>query len=341
MSEIQTPKSTRSMTFSSSVKDDVWHDQTEAGAFQSWHFDALSDDGREAVSIEFSDNYHLSSLRQKSNGGAHRDGKPAVSFVYSVDGKAVARVLSEFNQADFAANDDVTSCKIGGSSFEVASAEYGSGFIVRVDLPTRRGRRITAELEWLDVETGGDKAEGWNIIAPRSDVSGRITVVGRSGDVRRRVNFRGTGYHDQFSLDDSHRTANRCWGRAHFVDATAIFQHVDGEVSSSKLYLSRDGELHERDAEVEMQNIARDRFGMKIPQRLTFTSADNIRIRIKPVRAIRSGFFEKKVVSEITLSLRDGKPRKTLGITEFWAPSRLNRPLIRLLSSLMSGRAAN
>ncbi len=317
--------------------DTLPRERTAAPQYRVWHFDALSDDGREAVSIEFVDNCRLSSVR-RNNGDNHKSLRSAVSFVYSVDGKTVARVLREFDGMEQNAN----GCKIGDSSFEIAAAEYGSGVVAHVELARRRGHRVIAEMELLDVESGRESDDSdadfnWNIIAPRSDVSGRITITGKRGDVRKLIHFRGTGYHDEFFLDESMRTAGRCWGRAHFVDATAVFHHLDGgspERRSSKIYLSRDGKLHERDADFEMLNIARDRYGMRIPQRLTFTSADNIRVRIKPVRTIRSGFFDKKLVSEITLSLRDGKPRKTLGITEFWEPSRLNKPLLRFADSL-------
>lgn len=312
-------------------------DPLAAPRYRIWHFDALSDDGREAVSIEFVDNCRLSPVR-RHNGGSPIS-KSAVSFVYSVEGKTVARVLTEFDKTELATG----GCKIGGSTFEIASAEYGSGVLVHIELARRRGHRVSAEMEWLDVESGhasGDSGEGdfnWNIVAPRSDVSGRIKIAGKKGDVRKLVHFRGTGYHDEFCLDETMRSAGRCWGRAHFVDATAIFHHLDGGIPtrrSSKIYLERDGKLHERSADFEMLNIVRDRYGMRIPQRLTFTSDDNIRVRVKPVRAIRSGFFDTKLVSEITLSLRDGKPRKTLGVTEFWEPSRLNKPLLRFADSL-------
>jgi carotenoid 1,2-hydratase len=360
MSEIQDTKSTGSILFSSSLKDDVWHRQTGRNAFESWHFDALSDDGREALVIAFYDNYPFSPRYFQhgriENGGSAGDGGrfPAISFTYSVDGKVVLRSVNEYNSSDFSAGHDGIDCSIGVSSFRVDEAEYGSGYILQIDLLTMRKRRIKAELEWLSVEadlleaTAGDSlsAASWNIVAPRSDVSGRITLVGRRGKTRKVIHFRGTGYHDHFrsasSLEET--TGARCWGRAHFVDSTAIFQHLAGDENgedSSNLFLVRDGSMHERDTQSELQNPTRSLFGLKVPRRLSFVSDDNIRLRVKPVKVIQSGFFEVKMLSEITLMLRDGKPRKTFGITEFTAPGRMKNSLYRWLSDLRIGRNGN
>ena len=48
----------------------MWHAQSGRNAFESWRFDALSDDGREAVVITFYDNYPFST-------GYYENGKTA------------------------------------------------------------------------------------------------------------------------------------------------------------------------------------------------------------------------------------------------------------------------
>src|SRR2546426_4382430 len=112
MSENQDTRSTSSMAFYSSVKDDVWHDQMGPDAFECWHFDALSDDGREALVITFHDNYAFSPryfLQQGNENGvavAFDTKIPAVTFTYSVDGKTVLRAVNEFRMDEIAAADD-------------------------------------------------------------------------------------------------------------------------------------------------------------------------------------------------------------------------------------------
>ncbi len=356
MPETQNTSFATSVLFSSSLKHDVWHGETGHNAFESWHFDALSDDGREALTIDFYDNYPFSSqyfqnhdLEGQSTGSSSRF--PAVSLTYSVDGQAILRSVNEYSADRFSAGKTKIECVIGDSSFRVDEAEYGSGFFVKIDLLTRGKRRIIAELEWLSVEADflepaqrGESAQAsWNIVAPRSDVSGRITLVGRSGKTRKVIHFRGSGYHDHFrsSLSLEETVGPRWWGRAHFVDSTAGFQYlVDEEETqnTSQLFLVRDGSLHLREMNTELQFSARRPFGLKIPRRISLLSSDNIRLRIKPQKVIQSGFFEVKMLSEMTLVLRDGKPRKTVGLSEFTAPGRLKSSLYRWLSDLRVGR---
>lgn len=357
MSENQGSNSIPSIGFYSSLKDDVWHDQKGRNAFESWHFDALSDDGREALVITFDDSYSFSSRyyrQEKSgNGASGVDGKrfPAVTFTYSVDGKVVMRAVNEFRADEFSANQAGINCSIGRSKFRVDAAEYGPGFLIQLDLTTARRCQLKAELEWLSIEADLKEPEikaepdhaSWNMVAPRSDVSGRITLTRRNEKTEKVFHFRGTGYHDHFrSASSLKRTlGSRCWGRAHFVDSTAIFHcHQTGKNTDafSKLFLVREGSIHERDVQTETHNPERDRYGLKIPRRLSFISDDNIRLRVKPVRVIESGFFKKSIVSEMTLMLRDGRPRKTMGITEFIAPWRLKNPLFRWFSDLRTAR---
>jgi hypothetical protein len=51
--------------FSSSIADDVWHSKTSSKAFEWWYFDALSEDGRDAVVIIFLDNFIFSPDEKK------------------------------------------------------------------------------------------------------------------------------------------------------------------------------------------------------------------------------------------------------------------------------------
>ena len=253
------------LVFSSSVDDVHWHSQQEAHAFERWHFDALSDDGREALVIGFYDNYPLSPryFSQEGNLNGHSDaaGKkfPAVSLIYAVNGKTVLRTVNEFECEQFSAENESVKCSIGDSSFELETASYGSGFVLHIDLFIARNRRIKADLEWLSIESDLSRSEVGdrtnrscrNIAVPRSDVSGRISVTDKHGSIRRLVHFRGTGYHDHFrscrSLTET--LGSSFGGRAHFIDSTAIFHcHDSGNDGvNAKLFLIKDGTMHQRD----------------------------------------------------------------------------------------------
>lgn len=325
-------------------------------AFDSWHFDALSDDGREALLVTFNDNYPFSpryfrEAKHASTPDAPEIRFPTVTFAYSVDGKSIIRSVNEFRPSEFSAAPDGSGCSIGPSSFKLNSAAYGSGFVLNLELLTPRRCRVEAQIEWVSIESGvvdgsarsETGSSSLNIVAPRSDVSGKIVRIGRRGRSRTVFQFRGTGYHDHFHSDRPLESAvsSRWWGRAHFVDSTVIFRadQLPGEsLVASKLFLVRDGAIHEREVTTEAKNVIRDRYGLTIPGRFTFLSEDNIRLRVKPLQAIESGFFKKSMVSEMTLMLRDGKPRKTLGITEFVAPGRLKNVLFRWFTDLRIGK---
>ena len=281
--------------------------------------------------IDFTDNYHLSPRyhAQLNGSGTVEKPVPAVAFRYFVNGKLTLSSINELRP-----NGEETNGSFGDSSFSIHSTSYGSGFIVLIDLIAARRRHINAELEWLSVEdAGADRSQGWHMMSPRSDVSGRISLVGRRGKTRKLFQFRGTGFADKVETTP-HR---RAWGRAHFIDATAIFEVHDTGDTSPKLILVRDGVLQEYNATVELRN-SRDRYGLIIPARLQFTTEDNIKLRVKPLKVIQSGFFEARILSEITLMLRDGKPRKTNGITEVSNPARAMNRVFRWISDLRVGK---
>jgi len=348
MFEIKDDTSARSISYSSSVADEGWHRQTEKGAFECWHFDALSDDGREALILDFNDNYPYS-LRyfQGEDQATEKPSNryPAVSFVYCVDGKVVASAVNEFRDGDLTIVN--REYKIGGSSFRVDSMDYGSGYFVRIDLVSARRRRIRAELEWLSIESdllhdqAGVYETGvvWNIVAPRSDVSGRIEILGRKGADRGTFHFRGTGYHDAYcSGRNISETIARCWGRAHFTDSTVVIRQLADESDRSHIIVVSEGKMLQHNAQVEIQSSSRNRFGIKVPARMLIVANDGVSVRIKPIRLIHSGFFEVKTLSEFTLTLTDGKRRTTKGICQFLAPERMNSYLFRRLADMQIGR---
>ena len=52
-------------SFSSSIAADVWHAKENSKAFEWWYFDALSEDGRDAVVINFSRQLHIFAALQR------------------------------------------------------------------------------------------------------------------------------------------------------------------------------------------------------------------------------------------------------------------------------------
>ena len=338
-------------SFCSSLAADAWIDMGGKHSYQSWHFDAISDDGREAIVIDLYDNFILSPrfhlMTEKVAASAIT--WPAVCIAYFADGRPVLNATSEFPVSSFRAAPDRPECSIGRSNFHAEASDYGTGFMVAVDLPAVGGRRIRTEFEWLSVEGNlqtvhnPDADALWNMTIPRADVSGKIELVGRRGKVRRSFSFRGTGYHDHIKSRDLHYRdlRSRMWGRAHFADATLVFERHGGVQDHSapgRFILIRDGQMTVRDAACLAGEHKRDRWGIQIPHRISYMSDDDIRMQIKPSAVITSGISEVKTLSEVTLDLDDGKARRATGITEFVDPRRLGKRLYRLLTDLKTGR---
>jgi carotenoid 1,2-hydratase len=349
-----------SFSFVSSVNEDVWHPKTGSKSYEWWYFDALSDNGKDAIVIIFLDNFIFSPRYNKSalirsepidDNLNPKSPVPAIAFVYYRDGKPLYRAINEYLPKDFEAAEDFPECKIGENFFKFEDAPYGSGYLISINAKLSKNRHLEANFEWVSIESDflPDKkidpqgAHSWNLVAPRSDVTGKIMVSDSKGKSLDTVNFRGTGYHD-------HNFDNRWlpetvkdwqWGRAHFSDATAVFYRYNecGESAPvTKLYVIRDGELRERDAEYEEQTHARDIFGIKYPSRLRIDSKDNLRLRVKPLKVIDSSYFYLRFLSEMTLTLRDGKPRKTIGITEHLVPKTLKYRWLDWLTDMRIGR---
>lgn len=358
--------------FTSSISGDVWHRKSSPDAFEWWYFDALSDDGRDAVVIIFLDNFifsprynafnkkHKNLLRrvirrnlftENASGFSRQKTFPALAFFYYRNGKPVYRAINEFAPEEFSASEDAPACSLGKNSFHLDSAPYGSGYVISINARLPRNRRLKANFEWLAIEGDflpecrvyAENSHCWNLVLSRSDVSGKITVEDAKGKSLDTVHFRGTGYHD-------HNVDNRWlpetvrewqWGRAHFLDSSAVFyryKELDENNATTKFLIVRDGELRERDANYEEQNFARNMFGIRYPQRMTFTTEDNLRLRVKQTEIIDSSFFYLRFLSDITLTLRDGKPRKTVGITEYLAPRALKYRWLDWLVNMRIGR---
>ncbi len=352
--------------FSSCVASDVFHPDKAAKGYEWWYFDALSDDGREGVVIIFLDNFVFSpryNAPEKSKFSVRnlfpnrqkdfeaKEKVPAVAFIYYRDGRPVYRAINEFAEKDFFGNSENPECRIGDNHFKFESAPYGSGYTIQINAKLRKNRTVEAHFEWLSIESDFlpnkeinlEKTHFWNLVAPRSDVSGRVTVYGNKGKTLDVVHFRGTGYHDH-NLDNRWMPAtveDWQWGRAHFADSTAVFYRYKeiGEKSSvTKLMTTRNGELRERSANFAEENFSRHIFGIRYPQRLTLATGDNMRLRVKQTRLIDASFFYLRFLSEMTLTLRDGKPRKTVGITEHLAPKALKLRWLDWLINMRIGK---
>nr|HQU93160.1 hypothetical protein [Pyrinomonadaceae bacterium] len=228
---------------------------------------------------------------------------------------------------------------------------YGSGYMVTVKASLPGARTLDAKFEWLSVESDLSPKEladpetrhCWNMVAPRSDVTGRIAVSSSYDGQFETIHFRGTGYHDH-NLDNrwlAKTVRDWHWGRAHFADCSVVFcrfREVGSQEPRTRLLLIRDGVLEGRDVEMNEQQYVRDKFGIRYPSELEMTSADGIRLHVKPVAIIDSSFYFLRFLSEITLGV-PGKPdHSTSAITEFIAPKTLKYRWLNWLADVRTGK---
>ncbi|MGI8494451.1 MAG: hypothetical protein ACR2L1_03945 [Pyrinomonadaceae bacterium] len=374
------PDATENFAFSSSIKEDVWHPKTDSKAYEWWYFDALSDDGSEVFVVIFLDNFVFSprynsfcrkekkqlkaAARLKSDSkikisdkeisdiGSQVSTFPALAFVYYQNGKPIYRAINEFTSDEFSADTELPACRMGENSFRFKSAPYGSGYLISIKADLRGKRKIEANLEWLSIESDflphkdfGDfkNRHTWNLVAPRSDVTGSIKVTddkGKALDVR---HFRGTGYHD-------HNTDARWlpetvkdwqWGRAHFSDATAVYYRYRerfGESAVVKLFLIKNGEMKSFDAFYEEQKLRRSIYGVKYPQKLKIFTEGGIELTVNQKKPIDESFFYLRFLSEVRLQLPDSDSQEALAITEHLAPKSLKYRWLNWLVNMRIGR---
>lgn len=360
-------------SFSSSVAADVWHPRDDAKAYEWWYFDALSDDGREALVVIFLDNFIFSPRYNKTaqnqefglqippSPAANSKSRspnlkstryPALVLIYYKDGKPVYRAINEFAPEDFKAGTEKPFCKLGKSEFTFESAPYGSGYLLKIDATLRKNRRLKATLEWLSIESDFlpekkiadlPNSHNWNLVAPRSDVTGRIEVFRENGKPENVVHFRGTGYHDHNT--DSRWLAETVrewqWGRAHFTDATAVFyryKETCEAAPTTKLFLVKNGELKVLEAACEETDFARNIFGLKYPKQLDFTTGEGFRLTVRQTQAIDASFFYLRFLAEAEIKCPDGARHEAFAVTEHLAPKALKYRWLDWLTDMRIGR---
>jgi carotenoid 1,2-hydratase len=356
----------RGFGFRSSLAADVWHADAGAAAYEWWYFDALSDDGREALVVIFLSNFVFSPRynRSASARGVHSPGDtaggqaprfPALAFFLYRDGRPLLRVVNEYAAGDFEAGRERPACRVGRSEFRYEGAA-GGRFVLDIDEPLRGDRRLNARLTWGVLEgdlTGGKDAgaaprEGsheWNVVAPRCRVEGEMRVSeSKTGRVISSDEFRGAGYHDH-NRDRRWLPAtveSWQWGRAHFDGATAVFYRYRerGEArATTRLFLVRGGALEARDAEFSAGRARRDIFGLSYPSLLRFgaNGGDNVSLAVTQTRVLDRSYFYLRFSGEAALAL-GGRTLRAPAITEHLAPRALLFRALDWLTDMRIGR---
>jgi len=311
----------------SDISASVARADLDAAQYESWRFEAVSDDGEKVISIVFLEDLLNAGSSELSESGRRL---PAIVFTFYRGGAAVYRTLAEFDADQFVAETEKPGCSIDESFFTFREAEYGSGVYIELRLPLPGGEFVEADFEWLFIESDMMRArEGapsannlWNLVAPRSDVSGKFTVTGDDGEIVEIASFRGTGVYEHIRGYKQLFGGIECWltGTAHFSDSTVIFSHLKHSETpeDDRLIVVRDGKLEELIADYGESAHSRTKFGMRYPREVTFAS-DEVSVRLNLSKIIVSNVFVVRFLSEVTLSAKNGE-QKSVAITEVLSP---------------------
>ena len=352
---------------SSSIAGDAWHGEAPTPAYEWWYFDALSDDGRDALVVIFLTNFIFSPRYNRAAAESFGDAQshataarfPAVAVFFYRDGRPLFRAINEYPLADFRASPARPECQIGRNAFRLIEGGAAPLYELSINTTLRGRKLLQATLSWTvtegdffeeakDETTADDDgaAHHWNMVAPRCDVSGEVTVTGRDGARSFEQRFHGTGYHDH-NRDTRWMPATIAewqWGRIHFPSTTAVFYRYrerDETKMVTRLYLIQDNSPAVFTPQVKAARTRRHLFGPRYPSLLEFQTAPAVDariLRVRQQRVIDSSFFYLRFLSHATLEIDGHAPERSNGITEYLAPRSLSYSWLRWLINMRIGR---
>ncbi|HEY0406909.1 MAG TPA: hypothetical protein VGC89_14345 [Pyrinomonadaceae bacterium] len=349
---------------SSSIAGDAWHGEAPTPAYEWWYFDALSQDGRDALVVIFLTNFIFSprynrAAAESFNGALPPQTAarfPAVAVFFYRDGRPLFRAINEYTLADFQASATRPECRIGRNTFRLVEDGAEPLYELRIDTALRRRKLLQAKLSWAVKEgdffkdekasASDSAAHQWNMVAPRCDVSGEVTLSERDGARSFEQDFHGTGYHDH-NRDTRWMPATIAewqWGRIHFPETTAVFYRYrerDETESATRLYLIQDNSPVVFAPQVKLARTRQHHFGPRYPSLLTLHTAaavNALTLSIRQQRVIDSSFFYLRFLSEATLEIEGRARQRATGITEHLAPRSLSYGWLHWLINMRIGR---
>ena len=334
----------------SSVRRDVHHPSKPKSGYEWWYFDAISDDGRDAVVIIFLENFIFSPRYNSATQSEKSDRRfPALAYFHYRDGKAVQRVINEFRDDEFESSVDSPQCIIGDNRFEIIEDKGGLRYVIDLNLIEKGHRPFKAHFEFevmeKDIFPANDirdaSAHEWNLVAPRCRVYGYETMSERNGLSFRR-DFRGIGYHDH-NLDDRwlpDTVKTWDWGRVHLDEATIVFYDfttIEGN-RVTKLVTSRNGVGEICDARVDDKGVRFDVFGLSYPSETSYSCDGGLTLTVRNSRPVDSSFFYLRFVNDVTVTTPSGKTVGGRALTERLVPHALRFRWLDWLVDMRIGR---
>ena len=315
------------------------------GAQEWWYFDAISDDGRDALVIvwyaglPFDPEYGVGTLRHLKDPARFPAPKAldhcAIGFSWYRDGKTMAYALNAYRSGDFSCNAQPWTVDVAGNHL-IRDSE---GYVLDLDTPAVDGvHRINAKLgfrpvagtEPLERDLGRpDAPHLWILAAADCRVRGRVSIEGPRPMV---LDFGGRGYHDHNAgSEELSRSMRRWrWGRVHAGGSTHVYYQAEPRQGRSQSLgiTCQNGrpEVIREDVNFDLKAWRYHGFGIRFDRELTTPT-----FRRRHRRCVDSGPFYLRWLSEFVVpaSIEDAPHRSLhrLGLCELLDTRNMHHPL--------------
>jgi carotenoid 1,2-hydratase len=310
--------------------------RTAAGAYEWWYFDALSDDGRWALTCiwflgnPFSPYYRLTSLGRTADPFAHN----ALFFALYRDGQLYAYHFTRFDASMVCADETrPATLRFGPNDLSSVPGRYH----LRLADVNGNGRRLDAELIFnappLVAESIVGQSEGdghcWLPAAPACRVRGEIALSEVQNTVGERIRFTGQGYHDHNwgALPFSAQIRDWYWARVALGEQDAlIVYHVEYHHGPpvSHLLCFEEGRLvlHDASANVTLGRRRRNAFGTGYATQINVRSGD-LSATVRLGARLDSAPFYIRTLCDADVT-QGGRTRRGRGVGEYFRPRMLS-----------------
>ena len=327
------------MKISTDHNEDAPFGNKPSGGYEWWYFDAISNDGEWSFVVifyignPFSPKY-IQNIDQHS---AKPDAHPAVSISVYHRSKTEYYSFVEYSENDLQLSKDAQTLKIGSSLFSKETKGNQLIYKLELDQSLESSHAISGSIEFRSqtsnpelIKNSGEEVQKhfWNLVQPKADVKGSISIKGKNGS--HMINFLGSGYHDHNVGLESMKEdfIDWYWGRFHFKNTTLIYyvmnrkkeqQHRAWLVSSDKQKV-----LDEFDV-VETEDKRTSLFGISSARKIILKSK-NSEVTIQANTFIDNGPFYQRFISKAIMN-RNNELTVAEGITEFIYPKNIYKKL--------------
>jgi carotenoid 1,2-hydratase len=336
---------------------DRFFDLKAPGSQEWWYFDAISDDGQDALvvilfaGLPFDPSYGMAAKRHLKRPDRHPAPHPldhcGISFGWyrpeggtirrrgrgSPGDRAQAYALNAHRRDDFSHDPSPFRVGVGGSRVE----RDADGYRITVEVPDwDPKRRVNADLRFrpaagtepFEVDLGGDGSpHHWILAAADCRVEGTIAIDGPDGAS---LEFKGRGYHDHNAGAEELSLAMTRWewGRVHDEERTEIYYIAEPKSGRKRsLWLScRDGKP-EQVREEPTTTVAqpwKNEFSVPYHGALTLSDGEGRRLQRWNDHHVDSGPFYQRWLAEFR---GPGFRSNRVGFSELLDTNKLNHPL--------------